>query len=94
VASLKSVQNNYRLLGAIVEGPGGNVFIKFTGPAKTIAANQIAFKQLLNSFDKADSYVRLNSRFSDNGLRRAPPADFSVPNQSALVRATLPDSVS
>ena len=40
----------YRLLGAIVEGPGGNVFVKFTGPAKTVAANQPAFDQLLASF--------------------------------------------
>jgi hypothetical protein len=40
----------YRLLGAIVEGPGGNVFVKFTGPAKTIAANQQKFDQLLASF--------------------------------------------
>ena len=30
----------YRLLGAIVESPGGNVFIKFAGPAKTMAANR------------------------------------------------------
>jgi hypothetical protein len=52
MASAKSVQSNYRLLGAIVEGPGGNVFIKFTGPAKTIAASQADFEQLLNSFDK------------------------------------------
>lgn len=40
----------YRLLGAIVEGPGGNVFVKFTGPAKTIAANQKKFELLLASF--------------------------------------------
>lgn len=40
----------YRLLGAIVEGPGGNVFVKLTGPAKTIAANQQKFEQLLASF--------------------------------------------
>ena len=52
MAASKSVQNNYRLLGAIVEGPGGNVFIKFTGPAKTIAAHQAEFEQFLNSFDK------------------------------------------
>lgn len=52
MASSKSVQNNYRLLGAIIEGPGGNVFIKFTGPAKTIASSQAQFEQLLNSFDK------------------------------------------
>ena len=42
----------YRMLGAIVENPGGNVFLKFTGPAKTIAANQAKFEQLLGSFDK------------------------------------------
>jgi hypothetical protein len=52
MAASKSVQKNYRLLGAIVEGPGGNVFLKFTGPAKTIAARQSDFEQLLNSFDK------------------------------------------
>ena len=43
----------YRLLGAIIEGPGGNIFIKFTGPAKTMAANEAKFQQLLNSFEKA-----------------------------------------
>jgi hypothetical protein len=42
----------YRMLGAIVEGPGGNVFFKFTGPAKTIAANQPKFEQLLSSVTK------------------------------------------
>jgi hypothetical protein len=40
----------YRLLGAIVAGPGGNLFVKFTGPAKTIAANQQKFEQMLASF--------------------------------------------
>jgi hypothetical protein len=39
----------YRLLGAIVEGPGGNLFFKLTGPAKTIAAHQKNFDQLLAS---------------------------------------------
>ncbi len=55
----KSVQSNYRLLGAIIEGPGRNVFIKFTGPAKTMAARQGDFEQLLNSFDKKKIYARL-----------------------------------
>ena len=41
---------DYRLMGAIVEGPGGNLFVKFTGPAKTIAANQQKFEQLVASF--------------------------------------------
>jgi hypothetical protein len=42
----------YRLLGAIVEGPGGSVFIKFTGPVKTVTADQQKFEQLLGSLDK------------------------------------------
>jgi hypothetical protein len=40
----------YRLLGAIVEGPGGNLFVKFTGPAATIKAAQGPFAQMLESF--------------------------------------------
>jgi hypothetical protein len=40
---------SYRLIGAIVEGPGGSVFFKLTGPAKTIAAEQKSFEQLLAS---------------------------------------------
>jgi hypothetical protein len=42
----------YRLLGAIVEGPGGNIFVKFTGPMRTVAANEQKFAQLLNSFQR------------------------------------------
>ena len=43
---------DYRMLAAIVEGPGGNIFIKYTGPAKTVAANAVKFDALLNSFQK------------------------------------------
>ncbi len=43
---------DYRMLAAIVEGPGGNIFVKFTGPAKTIAANQQKFDALLDSIRK------------------------------------------
>jgi len=39
----------YRLLGAIVEGPQGSIFFKFTGPAKTLAANQAAFDKMIAS---------------------------------------------
>jgi hypothetical protein len=41
--------SGYRLLGAIAEGRGGNVFFKLTGPSKTIAAQQAAFDQMLSS---------------------------------------------
>lgn len=40
----------YRLLGAIVAASGGNIFVKFTGPAKTVAANQQKFEEMLASF--------------------------------------------
>lgn len=40
---------SYRLLGAILEGPQGSIFFKFTGPAKTVAANQPAFDKMLES---------------------------------------------
>jgi hypothetical protein len=60
MATTKSVQHNFRLLGAIIEGPGGNVFIKFTGPAKTVAANQPQFEQLLNSLGTENSYAKSN----------------------------------
>jgi hypothetical protein len=42
---------DYRLLGAVVEGArGNNIFIKLTGPAKTVAANREKFEALLDSF--------------------------------------------
>jgi hypothetical protein len=51
MASPKAVPG-YRLLGAIAEGPGGSVFVKFTGPTKTVAANRQKFDELLASFDR------------------------------------------
>jgi hypothetical protein len=52
LAGKPTVEPGYRLLGAIFEGPEGNVFVKFTGPAKTVTANQRNFEQLVNSFEK------------------------------------------
>jgi hypothetical protein len=45
-------KSDTRMLAAIVEGPGGNIFLKFTGPEKTIVANKTKFDQLVNSFTK------------------------------------------
>ncbi len=42
----------YRLLGAIVESPQGEVFFKMTGPGKTVAAAQGEFQSLLKSLKK------------------------------------------
>jgi len=46
--------HGYRLLGAIIENAGGNVFVKFTGPIKTISQNQQNFERLLASFQGAN----------------------------------------
>ncbi len=45
-------KTGYRLLGAIVEAPGGNVFFKLTGPAATIGAAQAEFDALVASIRK------------------------------------------
>ncbi|HQR57119.1 MAG TPA: hypothetical protein PLW72_14110 [Burkholderiaceae bacterium] len=42
----------YRLLGAIVEGPGGNVFFKLTGPEKTVTAAEKPFRKMLDGLKK------------------------------------------
>jgi hypothetical protein len=45
-------KTGYRLLGAIIEGPQGEIFFKLTGPAKTVAAAQEEFQSLLKSLKK------------------------------------------
>jgi hypothetical protein len=45
-------KSGYRMLGAIVEGPEGNVFFKLTGPAKTVATAQDEFQAMLKSLKK------------------------------------------
>jgi hypothetical protein len=42
----------YRMLGAIVEGPQGSLFFKFTAPAKTAAAQQPEFEKLIQSITR------------------------------------------
>jgi hypothetical protein len=42
----------YRLLGAIVEGPGGNVFFKLTGPEKTVTAAEKPLRKMLEGLKR------------------------------------------
>ena len=42
----------YRMLGYIVEAPKGAVFFKFTGPSKTVAANEAAFLGMIKGITK------------------------------------------
>ncbi|HEY8461631.1 MAG TPA: hypothetical protein VIM99_14675 [Blastocatellia bacterium] len=42
----------YRLLGAIVEGPEGDIFFKLTGPAKTVTSAENEFLEMLKSLKK------------------------------------------
>ena len=53
MAKTQSTAADFRLLGAIVEGPGGNVFLKFTGPTRLVTQNESKFKQLLDSFARS-----------------------------------------
>jgi hypothetical protein len=47
-----TVNPQYRMIGAVIENAGGNLFLKFTGPAKTVTQNKAKFDQLLQSFEK------------------------------------------
>jgi len=42
-------KEDYRLLGAVCEGPQGSVFFKMTGPANTMAANETSFMGMIKS---------------------------------------------
>lgn len=42
----------YRMLGAIIEAPEGNVFVKLTGPEKTVLGADSEFQAFLNSLRK------------------------------------------
>ena len=48
----KTPKTGFKLLGAIVEGPKGNVFFKLTGPAKTVEAARADFMKMLKSATK------------------------------------------
>jgi hypothetical protein len=48
----KTPKSGFKLLGAIVEGPKGNVFFKLTGPAKTVEAARAEFMKMLKSATK------------------------------------------
>ena len=43
---------SFRMIGAIVEAPQGAVFFKFTGPAKTVAAQEASFLGMINAITK------------------------------------------
>ena len=42
----------YKMLGAIIEAPEGNVFLKLTGPEKTVLGAEGEFQAILNSLRK------------------------------------------
>lgn len=42
----------FKMLGAIIAAPEGNVFVKLTGPVKTIDGAEKAFTEMLNSVKK------------------------------------------
>jgi hypothetical protein len=52
MSGVKSNKENFRMLGAIVEGPEGAVFFKFTGPQKTVESARSDFDKLIKSVSK------------------------------------------
>lgn len=48
-----TMQDNYRMLAAIIETGGREYFIKFYGGAKTVEANKAWFDKFIKSFKKA-----------------------------------------
>jgi len=53
MGSSSGPKSGYRMLGAIAEGPEGEVFFKLTGPANTVAAAQDEFQAMLKSLKKS-----------------------------------------
>jgi hypothetical protein len=49
MAPRQDIRENYKLIGAIAEGPQGAVFFKFTGSAPTVDREEEAFMQLVRS---------------------------------------------
>lgn len=43
---------NSSFRAAIIEGPSGNIFIKFTGPAEVVSQNAAAWEQMINGMRK------------------------------------------
>lgn len=43
---------NSSFRAAIIEGPSGNIFIKFTGPASVVSENSAAWEQMINGMRK------------------------------------------
>lgn len=41
--------DGFALRGAILESPGGDVYVKFTGPAEVVEANSSAFESMVRS---------------------------------------------
>ena len=48
---------NYRLLGAILETPGGHVFFKATGPASTMEKARSEFERMIDSVARTGTTV-------------------------------------
>ena len=52
MATERTPKPGFRMVGLIVEAPGGNVFFRMVGPAKTVAAAKPAFDGMIKSLKK------------------------------------------
>jgi hypothetical protein len=53
MSSQKEDRPDYRMMGAIIEGPEGPVFFKLTGPQEVVTSAEDAFNQLVQSVKKS-----------------------------------------
>lgn len=51
MAAEATPRDNYRMLAAIIEAEGANVFVKFYGPAKTIEQHAADFHKMIESLE-------------------------------------------
>ena len=82
-------KENYKLLGAIVEGPEGSVFFKFTGPTHTVASAEGSFNALISSIAKGAGAATvagiswsIPSGWSEQPPRQMRVATYAVPAAS------------
>ena len=85
-------KENYRLLGAIVEGPEGSVFFKFTGPSATVAAAEESFNGMISSLAKFDPHAQPAEESAVAGIRWTVPAGWGAhpPRQMRVATYLVP----
>jgi hypothetical protein len=89
MAGPKGPQQDWAMLGSIIESPLGKYFFKLTGPAKTVAANKNAFFTLLDSV-KVETPSGADSAGASGGAGSGGAAAASAAGSAAGSASTTP----